>query len=616
MRSREDSEEISLKHSGYAYVYTREGSLVAGGKWVRVAADLENLTLRLDNTHMTETNRDKYCKEMTITAGTRRRASRPGSTCSPASRTRTWTRSWNAQRASEKRRDGGDLEDALRSAPAKVEVALLALRRGRLPADYVARAPGGQGRGRRCWPPPRSGRADVIGALVGLGAARNGPELGDSEKAFETPLLGAAPRPAVAPLAAAGAVVDAADGDGVPPLVYAVRAGHVACVAALLQRDAVADAGAAAAGEAGAASARARQLVAATRDLRASLGSAAFDASSAADVARSVRSVIRDGELPLSSWHGARQLPRRRLRRGADDRFTALLRCCANGDGQGAELWLTLGAGANHADHGPEKRTRADGLRRAGRHAPREDAAGHGPLRRRRARRARVLRALPRGRGRGASRSGARGGASGRDVCALLLAHGADPLAMDAKGRSPLSVAAADARDARLVSALLAAPKAVARPAGGSGPTVAGLKRPVGSRASLQKRDARGRTALFYAAEADRPENVELRWASAGGRRWLDAGARRRSASAEMLDVDATDDSGHTALRVATAAHAKGAVGALLRFGGVSAGDAQIAHTLGRFRASVLCGDEPATLRYVDRGNFVVGERRASAAAP
>ena len=45
----------------------------------------------------------------------------------------------------------------------------------------------------------------------------------------KTPLHLAAERgraAVVAPLAAAGAVVDAADGDGVPPLVYAVRAGH------------------------------------------------------------------------------------------------------------------------------------------------------------------------------------------------------------------------------------------------------------------------------------------------------------------------------------------------------------------------------------------------------
>ena len=845
MRSREDSEEISLKHSGYAYVYTREGSLVAGGKWVRVAADLENLTLRLDNTHMTETNRDKYCKEMTITAGTTvLRAPQPGrphclalSDFNAASGkrrvldclTQEGVTAWfdlltrvattdldtllePLRESREKRRDGGDLEDALRSAPAKVEVALLALRRGRLPADYVARDAAGRGV-TALLAAARSGRADVIGALVGLGAAANGPELGDSEKAFETPLLGAVRADAldaarallasgadptladgfgaretpllccarrgsaeiarallrslaklaageadgdarsallahpdrrfglhpetaleaaavaghgavvmalaggafakaedgtrctcratatasdpltkktplhlaaergraavVAPLAAAGAVVDVADGDGVPPLVYAVRAGHVACVAALLQRDAVADVGAAAAGEADA-SARARQLVAATRDLRASLGSAAFDASSAADVARSVRSVIRDGELPRNAGTALANFPADVCAAAPDDRFTALLRCCANGDGQGAELWLTLGADANHADHGPEKRTplmacaaRGDThlakmLLATGRCAvDARDALGCSAL-------CRAAEAAAR------SRAVPVTAASARDVCALLLAHGADPLAMDAKGRSPLSVAAADARDARLVSALLAAPKAGGAPDGGRkrpdvdaphGPRLAtalmlaaalpeassvlrtllgapelaadaglkraGLKRRSGSRASLQKRDARGRTALFYAAEADRPENVELllglgRRSSAGS----DAGAGGESL-AEMLDVDATDDSGHTALRVATAAHAKGAVGALLRFGAsasrprdgplattpsgaerpkrplsiaLEAGDAQIAHTLGRFRASVLCGDEPATLRYVDRGNYVVDE--------
>ncbi|KAH8060615.1 hypothetical protein JL722_4726 [Aureococcus anophagefferens] len=233
MRSREDSEEISLKHSGYAYVYTREGSLVAGGKWVRVAADLENLTLRLDNTHMTETNRDKYCKEMTITAGT-----------------------------------------TVLRAPQPGRPHCLAL------SDFNA----------------ASGKRRVLDCLT--------------------------------------------------------QEGVTAWFDLLTRRDGR-DAGA----RGGEADARARQLVAATRDLRASLGSAAFDASSAADVARSVRSVIRDGELPRNAGTALANFPADVCAAAPDDRFTALLRCCANGDGQGAELWLTLGADANHADHGPEKRT-------------------------------------------------------------------------------------------------------------------------------------------------------------------------------------------------------------------------------------------------------------------
>ncbi|KAH8075782.1 hypothetical protein JL720_10489 [Aureococcus anophagefferens] len=786
MRSREDSEEISLKHSGYAYVYTREGSLVAGGKWVRVAADLENLTLRLDNTHMTETNRDKYCKEMTITAGTTvLRAPQPGrphclalSDFNAASGKRrvldcltqegvtAWfdllTRVANTdldtlleplREAREKRRDGGDLEDALRSAPAKVEVALLALRRGRLPADYVATPRAGRDGAAR----GAERRADVIGALVGLGAAANGPELGDSEKAFETPLLGAVRADALDAAGFAGVGADPtladggrgdallccarrgsaeiarallrslaklaageADGDarsallahpdrrfGLHPetaLEAAAVAGHGAVVMALAggafakaedgtrctcratatasdpltkrRRSTSPRAGSAPSsrpspprapsstrrtatacrpglrgargprrvrrrlaaarrgrGRVGAARRRgrqrqrARQLVAATRDLRASLGSAAFDASSAADVARSVRSVIRDGELPRNAGTALANFPADVCAAAPDDRFTALLRCCANGDGQGAELWLTLGADANHADHGPEKRTplmacaaRGDthlakmllatgrcavdardalgcsALCRAAEAAARSHAVPVAARRRRPAGRKRPASRAPRP----APRDGphARGGApEASSVLRTLL--GAPELAADA------------------------------------GLKRAGLKRRSGSRASLQKRDARGRTALFYAAEADRPENVELllglgRRSSAGS----DAGAGG-DALAEMLDVDATDDSGHTALRVATAAHAKGAVGALLRFGAsasrpldgplastpsgaerpkrplsiaLEAGDAQIAHTLGRFRASVLCGDEPATLRYVDRGNYVVDE--------
>ena len=136
----------------------------------------------------------------------------------------------------------------------------------------------------------------------------------------------------------------------------------------------------------------------------------------------------------------------------------------------------------------------------------------------------------------------------GSEMCirdSLLLEHGADPLAVDAKGRSPLSLAAADARDHRLVARMLAFPKvhadfahgddeatvlmlASALPEASSvlrtllgAPDLAadsGLKNMRGrrksaatcARADLRRKDARGRTALFYAAEADRAENVEL----------------------------------------------------------------------------------------------------------
>ena len=43
----------------------------------------------------------------------------------------------------------------------------------------------------------------------------------------------------------------------------------------------------------------------------------------------------------------------------------------------------------------------------------------------------------------------------------------------------------------------------------------------------------------------------------------------------------------------------------------LEAGDESIANTLGRFRASILAGDEPATLRYVDRGNYDQAALRA-----
>ncbi|KAH8049370.1 hypothetical protein JL721_11737 [Aureococcus anophagefferens] len=578
MRSREDSEEISLKHSGYAYVYTREGSLVAGGKWVRVAADLENLTLRLDNTHMTETNRDKYCKEMTITAGTTvLRAPQPGrphclalSDFNAASGKRrvldcltqegvtAWfdllTRVANTDldtlleplhEAREKRRDGGDLEDALRSAPAKVEVALLALRRGRLPAvaaAVAATAPSS-------WPRRRRFAKAEDGTRCTCRATATASD--PLEEA--APPARSAARPRRAPLAA-GAVVDAADGDGVPPLVYAVRAGHVACVAACCS---------AATGDVSGAAARRRQRASSSRR-RGTSARASGPRPSTRRRPRTSR-----GASGASSATGCRErgtalanFPADVCAAAPDDRFTALLRCCANGDGQGAELWLTLGADANHADHGPEKRT------------PLMACAARGDT----------------------------------HLAKMLLATGR---------------CAVDARDALGCSALCRAAEAAAR----SRAVPRGPQAPVGWRRS--KRDARGRTALFYAAEADRPENVELllglgRRSSAGS----DAGAGG-DALAEMLDVDAADDSGTRPAR-GDGGPRQGAV-ALLRLRVASrrdgpprprrrgapkrplsialeAGDAQIAHTLGRFRASVLCGDEPATLRYVDRGNYVVDE--------
>ena len=59
----------------------------------------------------------------------------------------------------------------------------------------------------------------------------------------------------------------------------------------------------------------------------------------------------------------------------------------------------------------------------------------------------------------------------------------------------------------------------------------AGLKRRSGSRASLQKRDARGRTALFYAAEADRPENAR------GDKPERGASRARESSAESPLDI-------------------------------------------------------------------------------
>ncbi|KAH8046014.1 hypothetical protein JL721_12502 [Aureococcus anophagefferens] len=91
MRSREDSEEISLKHSGYAYVYA--------GRVARRRRQWEGVTAWFDLlTRVMNTDLDTLLNRSRAASG-----------------------------------DGGDLEDALRSAPAKVEVALLALRRGACP---------------------------------------------------------------------------------------------------------------------------------------------------------------------------------------------------------------------------------------------------------------------------------------------------------------------------------------------------------------------------------------------------------------------------------------------------------------------------------------------------
>ena len=40
----DDDEDVALRRSGLACVFTREGSMMNNGRWVKVAADLENLT--------------------------------------------------------------------------------------------------------------------------------------------------------------------------------------------------------------------------------------------------------------------------------------------------------------------------------------------------------------------------------------------------------------------------------------------------------------------------------------------------------------------------------------------------------------------------------------------
>ncbi|KAJ1451984.1 ankyrin repeat-containing domain protein [Pelagophyceae sp. CCMP2097] len=859
-----DGAPIALRHAGQVEVLTREGTYVGGGKWLRVTAALENLNLRLDNaSHPRATTR--YAKEMTITAGTTvGKAPQPGRPfcislgdfnaasgkkrvldCITASECEKWygllskvattdldTLLEPLREAREKERDANELERALAERPAKVEQALLALRRGRLDIDYVARDSSDRGV-TALLAAARAGRADIVTALVALGARPDGPAASDAapppdalhfdgddahavaetpllgavradslaatealllagasptlaDYARETPLLAAARggagdvatalmqriallaaqqqdpdlrwdlvahiddefgldpstplcagavaghanvvaalllgatamdskgvavkiaadvtravngrtalhhaalrgRPSVvAPLADAGADVDALDGGGNTPLQLALTEGRVATVAALLQSDAAAvTVRPEALTRSG--SRRAADLVAKTAELRAALGDPVFDAAHAAELASAVRQVLRDstGEAVDADADGnekseLRNFPADVCALAPAQRWTALLRCCHNGDGRGVELWLTLGADANHADHGATRCTPLMACATRGdEHVAKlvlatqrcdidaRDSTGATALYRA-AEAAARSRALP------------VAAAAARDVAALLLRNGADALIRDTlKQKSPLSIAAADARDAHLVIVMLSSQRKadlefdVDAPHGTHGATAlmlaaalpeasavlrtllgahdlaadAALKRrPARARratlrARLQHVDDRGRTALFYAAEADRAENVEL-LLSFGRRTSTGVGADGVHAAAdEMLDVDAVDASGATALHVATAARAKGAVGALLRFGAsaskgtskgnnglpieadltptrteaskrplsmaMEAGDVLIANTLGRFRAAILAGDDAATLRYVDRGNYEVDE--------
>lgn len=550
-------------------------------------------------------------------------------------------------------------------------------------------------------------------------------------------------------LADAGADLDARDADGNTPLQLAAAEGHVATVAALLQRDAAAPLQRQRL-PATEPAMRASELVAATAELRCALGAAEFDAARAGELALAVRRVLRESAFESSTkqhdpsgqhqhspavsssdggGRGGRSGRYHRESRGDPQmnnfpadvcalppsrQLTALLRCCQNGDGQGVELWLKIGADANHADHNPRERCtplmacaiRGDRhlckiLLATGRcDIDARDANGATAL-------CRAALAAAR------SRTVPVNAASARDVATLLLEHGADPLKRDHKDRSPLSIAAADARDVQLVDRMMstsgslfgsttsrggggqdtaggidisgggsasaamghrrkismgaasdisddAPPTALAELASlnkqeaspttsigadsGSGtgstrlssqslqvvkttgidvdaphgkygatslmmaaamPEVsavlrmllgahdlaadAGLKQrrtapKKGVRtANLHKVDSRGRTALFYAAEADRAENVEL---------LLNFGRRASSDAGDlgaMLDVDAVDRNGQTALQVATGAHAHGAVGALLRFG-ASASSTTLLRTSTEYSGSAALG--------------------------
>lgn len=681
-----------------------------------------------------------------------------------------------------------------------------------------------------------AGHAGAVGALCAGGRARVGEtsvtcaatvECRDSEGRTAAHHAAARGRAsAVAALADAGADVDAKDADGNTPLQLAAAEGHVATVAALLQRDAAAPLQRQRL-PATEAAVRASEVVAVTAELRCALGTAEFDATRAVELAIAVRRVLREGSsesdgklepvpgapyaspdlgrAPIGFRHGQAS-PASALANFPADvcalpparQLTALLRCCQNGDGQGVELWLKIGADANHADHDPRERctplmacaTRGDRhlcklLLATGRcEVDARDANGATAL-------CRAALAAAR------SRTVPVSAASARDVATLLLEHGADPLKRDHKDRSPLSIAAADARDVQLVDRMMSttsslfgvrresadtdlavaskahrrkislggasdvsadddtvelhqrgdtavSPSSGASVAYGGGQQGIDVDAPHGKyrstvlmfaaavpeasavlrmllgahdlaadaglkprraapkkglrTADLRKLDARERTALFYAAEADRAENVEL---------LLNFGRRASHESGDgalgaMLDVDAVDRNGHTALHVATAAHAHGAVGALLRFGASASstthpilfktdiaagraprpflspipdaptptastpggdtlaevrssdvgpvfdeelaasmragsdddisvagtcgpqaqdasamrplsialdnGDAQIAGTLGRFRAAIVAGDDACTLRYVERGNYQVDE--------
>jgi len=544
----------------------------------------------------------------------------------------------------------------------------------------------------------------------------------------------------ISPLADAGANIDALDGEGKTPIQLAASEGQVSTIAALLQRDASAPL------SVGDADSRAAELVKVTAELRCALGAAEFDAARAGDLAIKVRTVLRAAALESSELssnkvnntaiqtndpdhdddddddrHSNHRDPSARLfarstTNSALNNFpadicalppsrqlTGLLRCCMNGDGQGVELWLKIGADANHADHGPDRITPLMACAiRGDRHlAKMLLATGRCEVDARDANGATALcrAALAAAR----SRTIPVSAASARDVAELLLQHGANPLRRDHNDRSPLSIAAADARDFQLVELIMRLDKnngnsidtdtEISRKGPdvdaphtkfGSTPLMMAAAMPnatavlrtllgahdLAADASLKKRkehimyrtadlrklDKRGRTALFYAAEADRAENVEL---------LLQFGRRTSSAiDGPPLDLDAKDLNGQTALQVATAAHAKGAVGALLRFGAsasstlaldrgidlvqskvystdisdngeeetvrdlddivtqyqtdqstqrplnmaIHSGDAQIAGTLGRFRAAIVAGDDAATLRYVDRGNYEVDE--------
>ena len=179
-------------------------------RWVKVAADLENLTLRLDNRALAGSTRSRssevYNKEMQIHRARRSsaRRSRRGPSSSPSRTskagkteggcstflTREAGDAWfdllykvattgpntllePLMEARDKRRDAVQLEEALAARPARVEDALEALRRGRLPADFVARDAWGRAV-TALLAAARAGRADIVEALVALGARPDG----------------------------------------------------------------------------------------------------------------------------------------------------------------------------------------------------------------------------------------------------------------------------------------------------------------------------------------------------------------------------------------------------------------------------------------------------------